>query len=144
MRSLLIRHEGGGSWDSIYDIIGCSYNMPAAYQDDVFLSCEGDLQDEVGTYTSDGQSEYHSSSPTVQPHVLTNSHHVVPTLFIVPIHNASLEAPRAIILQLHDVPIDRPLSRFGSGLPRQCHLERNIWIGFCLCDCFRCEWRGRG
>ena len=42
---------------SIYDIIGCDYNMPAAYQDNVFLACEGDLQDEVGTYTSDGQSE---------------------------------------------------------------------------------------
>ena len=31
--------------------------MPAAYENNVFMSCEGDLQDEVGTYTSDGQSE---------------------------------------------------------------------------------------
>lgn len=30
--------------------------MPAAYQDGVFLECDGDLQDVVGTYTgSDGQ-----------------------------------------------------------------------------------------
>ena len=42
---------------SIYDLIGCNYNMPAAYEPGVFLACEGDLQDEVGTYTSGGQSE---------------------------------------------------------------------------------------
>ncbi|GAA5861024.1 hypothetical protein JCM8547_008010 [Rhodosporidiobolus lusitaniae] len=34
-----------------YDLIGCTYNMPAAYEDGVFLECDGDLQDEVGTYT---------------------------------------------------------------------------------------------
>jgi hypothetical protein len=35
--------------------------MPADYatlqSEGLFISCEGDLQDEVGTYTSDGQSE---------------------------------------------------------------------------------------
>ncbi|GAA5997818.1 uncharacterized protein JCM10292_006835 [Rhodotorula paludigena] len=40
-----------------YDIIGCDYNMPAAYEDNVFLECDGDLQDVVGTYTgSDGKT----------------------------------------------------------------------------------------
>ena len=42
---------------SIYDLIGCTYNMPASYVSGEFTSCEGDLQDEVGTYTSNGQSE---------------------------------------------------------------------------------------
>ncbi|GAA5825764.1 hypothetical protein JCM11251_000362 [Rhodosporidiobolus azoricus] len=40
-----------------FDLLGCSYNMPAAYEDDVFLECNGDLQDVVGTYTgSDGKT----------------------------------------------------------------------------------------
>jgi hypothetical protein len=42
---------------SRYDLIGCTYNMPASYKDGEFTSCEGDLQDVVGTYTSGGQSE---------------------------------------------------------------------------------------
>ncbi|KIM89738.1 hypothetical protein PILCRDRAFT_194685 [Piloderma croceum F 1598] len=40
------------------DLLGCDYNMPAAYVDGEFTSCEGDLQDVVGTYTSNGQSEF--------------------------------------------------------------------------------------
>ncbi|GAA5943611.1 hypothetical protein JCM1841_004285, partial [Sporobolomyces salmonicolor] len=40
-----------------FDLLGCAYNMPAAYQDGVFLDCDSDLQDVVGTYTgSDGQT----------------------------------------------------------------------------------------
>jgi len=31
--------------------------MPAGYVDGQFTSCEGELQDPVGTYTSNGQSE---------------------------------------------------------------------------------------
>ena len=46
---------------STFDLIGCDYNMPAAYAPGQFLSCEGDLQDEVGTYTSGGQSELPNS-----------------------------------------------------------------------------------
>ena len=42
---------------STYDLIGCTYNMPASYTDNEFTSCEGDLQDVVGVYTSGGQSE---------------------------------------------------------------------------------------
>ncbi|BGP15855.1 hypothetical protein JCM10213_005659 [Rhodosporidiobolus nylandii] len=40
-----------------FDLLGCAYNMPAAYEDGVFLECDGDLQDVVGTYTgTDGQT----------------------------------------------------------------------------------------
>ncbi|GAA5859892.1 hypothetical protein JCM1840_001784 [Sporobolomyces johnsonii] len=49
-----------------FDLLGCSYNMPAAYQDGVFLDCDSDLQDVVGTYTSDGQT-YTWSQPTSLP-----------------------------------------------------------------------------
>lgn len=38
-----------------YDLIGCAYNMPSNAQDGEFTSCEGDLQDPVGIYTSNGQ-----------------------------------------------------------------------------------------
>ncbi|SCV74059.1 BQ2448_6491 [Microbotryum intermedium] len=34
-----------------YDIIGCDYNMPSNVSVGEFVSCDGDLQDEVGTYT---------------------------------------------------------------------------------------------
>jgi cobalamin biosynthesis Mg chelatase CobN len=40
--------------------------MPAAYEDDVFLECDSDLQDEVGTYTLSG-STYTWSQPTSLP-----------------------------------------------------------------------------
>ncbi|GAA6060071.1 hypothetical protein JCM10212_003032 [Sporobolomyces blumeae] len=39
-----------------FDLIGCDYNMPAAYEDGVFLDCDSDLQEVVGTYVSDGQT----------------------------------------------------------------------------------------
>jgi hypothetical protein len=38
------------------DLLGCSYNMPASYADGQFTSCQGDLQDVVGVYTSNGQT----------------------------------------------------------------------------------------
>jgi len=41
---------------NIYDQIGCAYNMPASYADKEFTSCEGELQDVVGVYTSGGQT----------------------------------------------------------------------------------------
>lgn len=40
-----------------YDIFGCDYNMPASYTPNEFTSCDGEVQDVVGTYTSGGQSE---------------------------------------------------------------------------------------
>ncbi|KII94427.1 hypothetical protein PLICRDRAFT_36700 [Plicaturopsis crispa FD-325 SS-3] len=39
-----------------FDLLGCSYNMPASYVDNEFTSCEGDLQEVVGTYTTNGQT----------------------------------------------------------------------------------------
>ncbi|KAK4695527.1 hypothetical protein P7C70_g8537, partial [Phenoliferia sp. Uapishka_3] len=51
---------------NIYDLIGCNYNMPAAYTENTFLSCEGDLQDEVATYTSAGAT-YTWSQPSLLP-----------------------------------------------------------------------------
>ncbi|KZP14013.1 hypothetical protein FIBSPDRAFT_797146 [Athelia psychrophila] len=41
---------------NIFDLLGCAYNMPASYTPGEFTSCEGELQDPVGTYTSDGQT----------------------------------------------------------------------------------------
>ncbi|GFZ52191.1 hypothetical protein JCM24511_09964 [Saitozyma sp. JCM 24511] len=55
---------------NIFDLIGCEYNMPADYatlqSEGLFISCEGDLQDEVGTYTSNGQT-YTWSQPSSLP-----------------------------------------------------------------------------
>ncbi|GAA5980716.1 hypothetical protein JCM5350_006362 [Sporobolomyces pararoseus] len=39
-----------------FDLIGCAYNMPASYEDNVFLDCDSDLQEVVGTYVSGGQT----------------------------------------------------------------------------------------
>ncbi|BGP24382.1 hypothetical protein JCM10295v2_003293 [Rhodotorula toruloides] len=50
-----------------FDLIGCSYNMPAAYQDNVFLECDGDLQDVVGTYTGADGLKTTWSQPTLLP-----------------------------------------------------------------------------
>lgn len=55
---------------NIYDLIGCSYNMPSAVQNGTFTSCEGDLQDEAGIYTSNGQGIQFDSKYTCSP-VLT-------------------------------------------------------------------------
>lgn len=41
---------------NIIDLLGCDYNMPASYTDGEFTSCDGDLQDVVGVYTSGGQT----------------------------------------------------------------------------------------
>jgi len=35
----------------VFDRIGCQYNAPAAYVDNLFLSCDGDDQDFPGVYT---------------------------------------------------------------------------------------------
>ncbi|BGO93863.1 hypothetical protein NBRC10512_006127 [Rhodotorula toruloides] len=50
-----------------FDLLGCSYNMPAAYQDGVFLECDGDLQDVVGTYTGTDGSKTIWSQPSSLP-----------------------------------------------------------------------------
>jgi len=42
--------------DNLFDRIGCQYNVPAAYVDNVFESCLGENQDPPGTYTgADGK-----------------------------------------------------------------------------------------
>lgn len=40
-----------------YDLIGCDFNMPSAFQNGTFTECDGDLQDVVGVYTTNGQGE---------------------------------------------------------------------------------------
>ncbi|PVF94345.1 hypothetical protein CPB86DRAFT_740678 [Serendipita vermifera] len=47
----------------IYDRIGCKYNAPAAYQDGVFESCQGDSQDFPGIYTQNGQVMTYQQPP---------------------------------------------------------------------------------
>lgn len=41
---------------NVFDLIGCSYNMPSAVVNGTFTECDSDLQDEAGTYTSDGKT----------------------------------------------------------------------------------------
>jgi hypothetical protein len=66
MSTSLYRPVDSADVPSIFDLIGCEYNMPADYatlqSEGLFISCEGDLQDEVGTYTSNGQSECENES----------------------------------------------------------------------------------
>jgi len=48
------------------DLLGCDYNMPASYADG-FTSCDGDLQDVVGVYTSNGQTLTWSQPASLDP-----------------------------------------------------------------------------
>ena len=43
---------------NVYDLVGCSYNMPSNVQNGTFTSCDGDLQDPVGIYVVGGVSKY--------------------------------------------------------------------------------------
>ncbi|KAL8283626.1 hypothetical protein RQP46_005421 [Phenoliferia psychrophenolica] len=52
---------------NIFDILGCSYNMPNAAKDNAFISCEGDLQDEVATYTGADGKKTTWSQPSILP-----------------------------------------------------------------------------
>ena len=78
--------------------------MPASYVDGEFTSCEGELQDVIGTYTSNGQSEFPDFS-VVSFRVysrMTNytSPDMVATRFAGPIHNTSLDTANSCVLQL--------------------------------------------
>jgi hypothetical protein len=42
---------------NIFDLLGCTYNMPAAYEPGVFESCESDNQLPAGIYVVNGVSE---------------------------------------------------------------------------------------
>jgi len=50
-----------------YDLIGCAYNMPASYTPNEFTSCEGELQDVVGVYTTDGTTTTWSMPASLSP-----------------------------------------------------------------------------
>lgn len=40
---------------NIYDLIGCTYNMPSsAYTENIFEDCQGDLQEPAGLYVENG------------------------------------------------------------------------------------------
>ncbi|EJD54448.1 hypothetical protein AURDEDRAFT_179604 [Auricularia subglabra TFB-10046 SS5] len=45
------------------DRIGCTYNIPTALEDNVFLSCLGDDQQPPGVYTSDGKVVTYTQPP---------------------------------------------------------------------------------
>ncbi len=86
---------------SIYDLIGCNYNMPAAYAPGVFESCEGDLQDEVGTYTANG-----TSKSCCLPKIHLYVHADFPYLQLTPGPNPALsmrplQSPGHLVFQHH-------------------------------------------
>ncbi|GAA5854369.1 hypothetical protein JCM3766R1_002300 [Sporobolomyces carnicolor] len=60
-------NDGHNYCQNRYDLMGCSYNMPAAVKDGEFTECEGDLQDEVGIYTTNGQVMTYSQPPEGSP-----------------------------------------------------------------------------
>ncbi|GAA6011203.1 hypothetical protein JCM11491_006755 [Sporobolomyces phaffii] len=60
-------NDGHNYCQNRYDLMGCSYNMPAAVVDGEFTECDGDLQDEVGIYTTNGQVMTYSQPPEGSP-----------------------------------------------------------------------------
>ncbi|GAA5876821.1 hypothetical protein JCM16303_006296 [Sporobolomyces ruberrimus] len=60
-------NDGHNYCQNRYDLLGCSYNMPAAVKDGEFTECDGDLQDEVGVYTTNGQVMTYSQPPEGSP-----------------------------------------------------------------------------
>ncbi|GAA5991414.1 hypothetical protein JCM5350_006917 [Sporobolomyces pararoseus] len=60
-------NDGHNYCQNRYDLMGCSYNMPAAVKDGEFTECDGDLQDEVGIYTTNGQVMTYSQPPEGSP-----------------------------------------------------------------------------
>jgi hypothetical protein len=68
---------------NIYDLIGCKYNMPADYaaleSQELFVSCEGELQDVVGTYVENGatttwrQPDPLTTAPPWEPRIPASS-----------------------------------------------------------------------
>ena len=94
------------SRNSNYDLIGCAYNMPAAYTKNEFTSCEGELQDVVGVYTSAGQSKcniFLQFNPICLSDArLTAFHsiHLVRTPVVSTRHHTPLATPHPRILQL--------------------------------------------
>ncbi|GAA5838788.1 hypothetical protein JCM5353_000191 [Sporobolomyces roseus] len=50
-----------------FDLLGCAYNMPASYEDNVFLDCDSDLQEVVGTYVGSNGATSTWSQPSSLP-----------------------------------------------------------------------------
>ncbi|GAA5900711.1 hypothetical protein JCM5296_004875 [Sporobolomyces johnsonii] len=72
--------DGNNYCENRYDLMGCNYNMPSAVKDGEFASCEGDLQDVVGIYTSSGKvmtytqpAEGASINPPYTPRIPSSS-----------------------------------------------------------------------
>ncbi|GAA5897393.1 uncharacterized protein JCM6883_006686 [Sporobolomyces salmoneus] len=59
-------NDGHNYCQNRYDLLGCNYNMPAAVKDGEFTECDGELQDEVGVYTTNGQVSTWAQSPEGQ------------------------------------------------------------------------------
>lgn len=62
------KHTGPNYCENRFDLLGCAYNAPAAYVEGEFSSCEGELQDVVGVYTSAGRTLTYS-----QPSIVTGT-----------------------------------------------------------------------
>ncbi|GAA5842827.1 hypothetical protein JCM5353_008119 [Sporobolomyces roseus] len=60
-------NDGHNYCQNRYDLMGCSYNMPSDTKDGEFTECDGDLQDEVGIYTTNGQVMTYSQPPEGSP-----------------------------------------------------------------------------
>ena len=43
-----------GYYENRFDLVGCEANMPSAVQNGTFTECDGDLQDVIGTFTTNG------------------------------------------------------------------------------------------
>jgi hypothetical protein len=50
---------------NVYDLVGCTYNMPSNAQNGTYTSCDGDLQDVVGVYSVDGVTSTWSMPQTL-------------------------------------------------------------------------------
>lgn len=97
--------------------------MPAAYENNVFLSCEGDLQDEVGTYTSNGQSMFLALFRRRSTDL--NSLHLVAADVFACLEHAALDSADPRLFKLCDIPVVGPLPALRPWLPRWlCCFER--------------------
>ncbi|KIM27910.1 carbohydrate-binding module family 13 protein [Serendipita vermifera MAFF 305830] len=65
----------------IYDVMGCTFNMPASYSANVFESCQGDDSLPVGIYTNGNSVStwYQGVNPTPSAHPIPSSSNCVTT-----------------------------------------------------------------
>lgn len=105
------RYSSHLSTRSIFDLLGCSYNMPASYTPNEFTSCDGDLQDPVGTYTLNGASTYFASMLHLRILILRYSRHLVATGIAPRYLYSPLDAQNPCVLQLCDLLLRPALRR---------------------------------